>query len=158
MVPVSITRLERLPRTSSGKIDRAALPKPDFGPHDPARTAPRSDIEHIISELWCEVLGLEQLGVHDNFFALGGHSLHATQLISRLNAAFEVDISFREFFATPTVAGLAPTVELAVLRDIAVLSAVEPEAAFAPAAPAGKPSPNQAPRTPILAGPRAGTS
>lgn len=125
MVPVSISRLERWPRTPSGKIDRAALPASDFGPRGPARTAPCSDTERFLSELWCDVLGVEQVGVHDNFFALGGHSLHAMQLISRLQAAFSVNISFEEFFSTPTVAGLAPTIELALLRDVSGFSAVD---------------------------------
>ncbi len=85
MVPAVFVRLERLPLTANGKVDRRALPEPDE-----ARTAgeeyeaPRTPAEEALAGLWAGLLGVERVGIHDNFFALGGHSLLATQLVSRV--------------------------------------------------------------------------
>ena len=71
---------------------------------------PRTQEEKVIARIWCEVLGLEQVGIHDNFFALGGHSLKATQVMARLHTALQVELPLRRFFEAPTIAELATLV------------------------------------------------
>ena len=75
--------------------------------------APRTPIEEVLAGLWAQVLGLDYVGIDDNFFQLGGDSILATQLISRVREAMHVEVSFRSFFETPTVAGMAKSIETA---------------------------------------------
>jgi natural product biosynthesis luciferase-like monooxygenase protein/amino acid adenylation domain-containing protein len=108
MVPSLFVQLERLPRTATNKLDRRALPAPDFTRAIGSdAVAPRTANEELIAELFCDVLQLASVGVFDDFFAVGGHSLAAIRLVSRVRAAFGVDIALDAFFANPTVAGLA---------------------------------------------------
>ncbi|MGF6880854.1 amino acid adenylation domain-containing protein/non-ribosomal peptide synthase protein (TIGR01720 family) [Nocardia sp. GAS34] len=106
MVPARIVPLARLPLTPAGKLDRRALPDPDFGAVTGAGRPPTTDRERLLSELFAEVLGLESLGVEDNFFALGGDSIIALQLVSRARAA-GLGFGAREVFEYKTVAALA---------------------------------------------------
>jgi amino acid adenylation domain-containing protein len=117
MVPSLFVVLEVLPRTPGGKVDRRALPAPDWSQpeREGAFVAPRTPTEGVLASLWAQVLGVERVGANDNFFELGGHSLLATQVISRLRQAFQVEVSLRALFEAPTVAGLAQHVE-ATLR------------------------------------------
>ena len=110
MVPSAFVILESLPLTSNGKVDRRALPAPDFQSEE-QYVAPRSPIEEILAAIWIKVLKVEQVGIHDNFFELGGHSLLATQLISRIRKAFKVEMPLRELFVAPTVAALAQVIK-----------------------------------------------
>jgi acyl carrier protein len=112
MMPEAFVFLERLPLTPSGKLDRAALPVPEReGPDRSAHAlAPRTPLEEIIATLWCDVLGLQRIGIHDNFFDLGGDSLKAVVLLARLQARFGVELPVRTIFDRPTVAVLALTV------------------------------------------------
>jgi natural product biosynthesis luciferase-like monooxygenase protein len=113
MVPGQVVALDRLPLTPNGKVDRKALPEVGPGGGDEGReyVAPRTTIEEVLADVWEEVLGVERVGVHENFFELGGHSLLATLLISRMRAAFGLEIPLRSIFESPTVAGLAALVE-----------------------------------------------
>jgi amino acid adenylation domain-containing protein len=123
MVPSTFVRLEALPLTSNGKVDRRALPAPDQArPElDEAYVAPRTTVEGQIAGIWAEVLGVEKVGIHDSFFELGGHSLLATQVISRVRAALQTELPFRAFFEAPTVASLAARVEAPQAADRALL-------------------------------------
>ena len=108
-MPSAFVVLDSLPLTSSGKLDRRALPAPDSerpGAED-SYVAPRTPIEEVLTGIWCEILGLKQIGIHDNFFELGGHSLLATQVMSRLRKVFEIEIPLRTLFESPTVEKLA---------------------------------------------------
>ncbi len=109
MVPAAYSVLPVLPRTPSGKIDRRALPMPDGGAGD-LSAAPRTPVEELLVGIWEEVLGIEGVGVGDDFFVLGGHSLAATRLISRVREALGVELPLRRVFAAPTPAALAAEV------------------------------------------------
>jgi acyl carrier protein len=113
LVPSAFIMLESLPRTLTGKVDRRALPAPGQlrEPDEPEFVAPRTATEETIAGIWAEVLGVERIGVNDNFFQLGGHSLLATQVASRIHVAFQIDIPLRHIFESPTVAGLSVIVE-----------------------------------------------
>jgi hypothetical protein len=111
MIPGVFMTLASLPLTANGKLDRAALPAPDPDrPHQATSYAPpRTATETHMADVFCEVLGLDQVGIHDNFFDLGGHSLLATQILSRLQPPGI--LTLRTFFETPTIAELAPTLD-----------------------------------------------
>ncbi|HSS51591.1 MAG TPA: amino acid adenylation domain-containing protein, partial [Thermoanaerobaculia bacterium] len=111
MVPAAWVLLDRLPLTANGKVDRAALPAPAQRGEGGAYVAPRSPVEEVLAGIWEEVLALERVGVEDDFFALGGHSLGAAQVISRVLKAFSVELPLRLLFEHPTVAALAEEIE-----------------------------------------------
>ena len=98
--------LDSLPRTSSGKLDRRALPAPSSA-DGPATDEPSDPIETVVRAVWAEILDTQRIGVQDNFFDLGGHSLLATQIVARLRQLFSTALPLQSFFETPTVAGLA---------------------------------------------------
>ena len=109
MQPTAYVVLEQLPLTPAGKLDRRALPTPQYGRAAIANAfvAPRNSTEEAIVEVWREVLRIERVGVHDNFFELGGHSLLATQVLARLGRVLQIDLSLHRFFEAPTVSGQA---------------------------------------------------
>jgi amino acid adenylation domain-containing protein/non-ribosomal peptide synthase protein (TIGR01720 family) len=115
MVPSAFVVLDTFPLTPSGKVDRRALPMPDDTSR--VRTAtfvgPRTQTEEILAHIWAEVLHLERVSIHENFFVLGGHSLLATQLLARVCASFQVELSLQVLFEAPTIAKLSEYVELA---------------------------------------------
>ena len=113
MIPSAFVILKELPLTPNGKVDREALPDADqLRPEiEAGYTAAGTPIEEIIAGIVGQVLKVEQVGVHDNFFDMGGHSLLAMQLVARVRAALHVTVPLRELFETPTVAGLAASIE-----------------------------------------------
>jgi amino acid adenylation domain-containing protein len=120
MVPPNVVTLHALPLTPDDKVDRRALPAParlsletgtDFGP-------PQTLTEEVVAEIWTSVLNVDQVSIHDDFFALGGHSLVATRILSRLRETIEVEIPLRDFFDNPTVAQLAAIIEDALLEGL----------------------------------------
>ncbi|MFP2932623.1 amino acid adenylation domain-containing protein, partial [Pyxidicoccus sp. 3LG] len=112
MVPSAFVVLAALPLTATGKVDRRALPAPDFaaGARE-GYVAPRTATEQSLAALFSEVLGLKQVGLHGHFFELGGHSLLATRVVSRVRATFGIELPIRELFEAPTVAALAERIE-----------------------------------------------
>ncbi|GAA4074814.1 amino acid adenylation domain-containing protein [Streptomyces shaanxiensis] len=116
MMPTAYAVVPAIPLTSNGKVDHRALPVVDLTAG--AYQAPSTPTEERIAEIWGEVLGLERIGVHDNFFALGGHSILAIRMTSRLQDAFDVDLTIRTVFEQPTVGGLAQAIEERIRAEI----------------------------------------
>ena len=110
MVPAAFVTLDTLPLTPNGKIDKKALPIPDGVYQEQEYVAPRTPSQEIIANIFASILGVKNVGIHDNFFTLGGHSLLATQLISRLRVALDVEIPLRAVFESPTVTQLDQTI------------------------------------------------
>ncbi|MBK8021003.1 MAG: amino acid adenylation domain-containing protein [Chloroflexi bacterium] len=129
MIPSFFVQLEAMPLAPSGKVDRAALRDMQGVPSTAAGfEPPEGEVEETIADIWRTVMGLEQVGRHDNFFALGGHSLPAVRIAARINAAYEIKLPLETFFANPTVTQLAQAVEDIVMAEIAGLSDAEVEA------------------------------
>src|SRR5258708_14253874 len=106
MVPSAFVALERLPLTPNGKVDRQALPAPGHSRPESEYVGPRSRAEEVLSEIWSEVLRIGSVGVHDNFFALGGDSILSIQIVARAQQA-GLRVTPKQLFGNPTVAGLA---------------------------------------------------
>jgi amino acid adenylation domain-containing protein len=114
MIPTLFVALDALPLTSSGKVDRKALPAPDFAAAAAEYVAPRNRVEEAVAAAFQELLAIPRVGAHDDFFALGGHSLLAVRLLSQLRDRLGVSLPVRVVFQSPTVAQLAAQVELAL--------------------------------------------
>jgi len=160
MVPGQIVLLDALPRLPTSKIDRQALPRPVERPELATPFSPaRSGLEQQLVELFAGLLGLERVGVHDDFFALGGNSLLAIRLVSRIEARLHVALPVRDVFERPTPAGMA--VALASLQSGGSLAALRAARhidlhaeAVLPAdiVPERAPAPTEAPRALLLTG------
>ncbi|MDT0454754.1 non-ribosomal peptide synthase/polyketide synthase [Streptomyces sp. DSM 41527] len=111
LVPTAFVPLTALPLSANGKVDRAALPAPAAGPDRPEPVAPRTEAERRTAEVWADVLGVPDVGVEDDFFALGGDSILSIRLASRLAEAFRAEVTPRAVFTHPTPAGLAALLE-----------------------------------------------
>jgi amino acid adenylation domain-containing protein len=112
MVPAAFVELEALPLTPNNKVDRRNLPPPPGERQaEDLYIAPQNELERVIAGIWQDLLQVDRVGVADNFFDLGGHSLLATLVVARVRKALRVDLPLRTLFDTPTVAGLAESVE-----------------------------------------------
>jgi amino acid adenylation domain-containing protein len=109
MIPAAFVRLDALPMTPTGKVDRNALPAPgrERPGGEAGYVAPAGPLEEALARIWGEVLGLDLVGARDNLFELGGHSLIASQIVSRVRAELGLELPLLEVFTSPTVAGLA---------------------------------------------------
>jgi acyl carrier protein len=121
MVPATFTVLEELPLMWNGKLDRRALPDPAGTAAGSPYVAPRSAFEAALAAIWTDVLGTERIGIHDNFFALGGHSLKASQVLSKIRAGLGVELPMRNLFEAPTIARLA----VAIIKEHARRAGLE---------------------------------
>jgi acyl carrier protein len=129
MLPSALVRLDALPLSANGKIDRKALPQPDMAAQSGrAYTAPRNAAEETLVGIWQEVLGIEKIGVADNFFDLGGHSLLAVQVLSRLRRVFGIEVPLRRLFEASAIEALALLVEELLIAHLDNLSDEEAEA------------------------------
>jgi amino acid adenylation domain-containing protein len=117
MVPAACVLLRAFPLTPNGKVDRRKLSTvaPDRSGKEAAYEAPRTPVEEGLARIWADILSLDRIGIHDNFFDRGGHSLLAARLVSSIRSTFQVDLPLRTVFETPTVGGLA----LAVVQSLA---------------------------------------
>jgi len=109
MLPAAFVVLEQLPQTANGKVDRRALPLPQAAHRDTRRVyaEPRTEIEQVLIGIWAEVLDLDRVGVDDNFFEIGGHSLRAARLVSRVRDRLKVEVPVQTLFRSPTPAQFA---------------------------------------------------
>ncbi|MBE9054229.1 non-ribosomal peptide synthetase, partial [Nostocales cyanobacterium LEGE 11386] len=115
MIPGAVVTLEALPLTPNGKVDRKALPAPDLTLVSSVNILPpTTPIEILLAGIWSEVLGIDNVGVEQNFFDLGGHSLLATRVMSQIRQVFQVELPLRCLFEKPTIAGLAQEIETAL--------------------------------------------
>jgi hypothetical protein len=108
MLPHFFVELEAVPLTHNGKVDRRALPPPQIDRQfEEGYVAPRNHVEKDISILWQKLLGIENVGIHDNFFEIGGHSLLLIKMLDTLNKTFEKELSIVELFRNPTISTLS---------------------------------------------------
>lgn len=130
MIPSYFVYLSKIPLNPNGKVDRPALPVPDGNITGSEYVAPTNAIEERLARLWSEVLGVARVGITDNFFTLGGHSLRATLLTSKVNKEFAVDLPLREIFRTPTVQELAQYIRQAEIRAFSAIEKAAPQEVY----------------------------
>ena len=135
MVPQSFTILEKLPLTPNGKVNKRLLPKAEPKQRtDKDQTPPRNETEERIARIWAEVLGTESIGIHDDFFALGGHSLKAMTAASRIKKELGTDIPVKLLFEAPTIAGIADFLlhgEEKGMKDLTIMNKDQSDTLFA---------------------------
>jgi acyl carrier protein len=121
MIPAAFVTLGDLPVSPNGKLDRQALPVPGAGAGVQTRaayTAPRTEVEQVMAGIWAEVLGVDRVGIHDNFLDLGGDSVRSLGVAARAKATFDIALTPRDVLITRTVAGLAELVEEKLLEEL----------------------------------------
>jgi acyl carrier protein len=117
MVPSTFVVVNAFPTTANGKLDRGALPAPDGSRPSLQREyeAPETPVEEVLATIWGEVLGVEQVGRHDDFFDLGGHSLLAVKVLSHVQERFDIDLPLHVMFESPSMGGLAAVISATLL-------------------------------------------
>ncbi|BAU16014.1 amino acid adenylation domain-containing protein (plasmid) [Leptolyngbya sp. NIES-3755] len=132
MLPSAYLPMETLPLTANGKVDRRSLLalKRPTAPIESSFVAPRTTIETALADIWSQLLGRDRIGIHDTFFDLGGDSLLATQVISRVREVFSVEVSLRNLFEEPTVAKLAEVIAQSIADQVDPDLLTELEAEF----------------------------
>lgn len=111
MIPSYFVQVKKLPLTPNGKVDRKALKEQNGSiSTGNAYEAPRSETEQVLAFIWQEILGVDQIGLHDHFFDLGGHSLRAMMLVSRIHQKLDVEVPLRDVFQYPTLEALASAI------------------------------------------------
>ena len=130
MLPSAFVELERLPLTPNGKVDRKALPALVNlrSSQDKTFVAPRTATERALADIWSAVLGVEQIGIHDNFFEVGGNSLLTLHLLQRIQESFVIALPIQRLFAEPTIAGIAPLIDAAQPASSAPTVSTSPSA------------------------------
>jgi acyl-CoA synthetase (AMP-forming)/AMP-acid ligase II/acyl carrier protein len=120
LVPSAFVVLDALPLMPNGKVDRQRLPAPTRTDTviDAGYVAPEGPVQEMLVDVWQAVLGLAHIGVHDNFFQLGGHSLLGTRMISRLHREYDIDLPLRTLFERPTIAALADLIEEKLIEEL----------------------------------------
>ncbi len=124
MIPVSYVRLENIPLTDNGKIDRKALRKltnnePEI---ETEYVPPETEFEEVLAEIWSEVLNIDRVGVHEDFLEIGGNSLSAIRIMTRANESFQLDLPLNRIFEMPTIKSLSKSVEKTIIRRLSVES------------------------------------
>jgi acyl carrier protein len=136
MIPAAYVRLDDMPLTPNGKLDRKALPAPETASYSTrGYEPPQGEMEMKLAAIWADVLKLDRVGRHDNFFDLGGHSLMAVQVVTRLRQALSVEMTIRDLFAHPELAEMARAIESAahaVLQPITRVARKRPPSPLAP--------------------------
>jgi acyl carrier protein len=127
MVPTAFVFLDQFPLTGSGKIDRRALPAPNLKILNENLVTARTPLEQYLVILWAEVLKLPQVGIFDNFFDLGGHSLTANQVVSKIHKSLAKKLTLKEFFTHPTIAEIAELLEKRGRSDLPPIQPVKPQ-------------------------------
>lgn len=124
MNPHTLMVMEKLPVLPNGKLDRKSLPEPDLSAIQSEFIPPQTPTQEIIAKIWAEVLGIERIGIHDNFLELGGHSLLASLVISRLREALSLELSIASLFAAPTIATFSEQIGTSVQNLLPTLEPV----------------------------------
>ncbi|RNB58979.1 amino acid adenylation domain-containing protein [Brevibacillus gelatini] len=127
MVPAYYMQMEKLPLTANGKVDRRALPQPS-GERTTGNTyvAPQTETEAKLAQIWQDVLGLPAIGIHDNFFEIGGHSLKAMNVITQVHKTFQVELPLKVLFASPTIQEMAAFIAKSAHEQFETIQPVEP--------------------------------
>jgi amino acid adenylation domain-containing protein len=125
MLPYFFIKIDKIPLTSNGKIDRRALPLPEFKDMTVDYVSPQDDIQRKLVEIWKEVLGIEKPGIYDNFFNLGGHSLKAIIIMAKIQKIFNVEVPVKEIFGFPTIKELSKIIVKSKKKDYPELRVLE---------------------------------
>jgi amino acid adenylation domain-containing protein len=137
MVPSAFVALDALPLTAVGKLDRRALPAPEYAAPAEDFVPPHTPAQQVLAEIWAEVLPVARVGVNDDFFDLGGHSLLIMRLLAGVHEAFGVELSIRAVFAEPTLGAMAAQVERLVYAEVAAMPEAQAERQLDPQPAAG---------------------
>jgi acyl carrier protein len=119
MIPSALVTMDALPLTPTGKIDRRSLPAPDWSLRETEAEFVQAETEtaQTLAEIWRELLSVDRISIHDNFFDLGGHSLLATRLAARIREILKIDVPLRSLFETPTLGDLSVLVDTLLESD-----------------------------------------